>query len=54
MTIADLITLAANRLATLNNARATALALGDDARVAVIDAEIAETEATLAQLRGIA
>lgn len=51
MTISDLITLAQNRLATLNGARATAVALGQDDRIAALDAEIADTEATLEQLR---
>lgn len=53
MTISDLITLAQNRLATLNGARASAVATGQDERIASLDAEIAETEATLAQLRSI-
>ena len=53
MTLSDLITLAQNRLATLNNARASAVATGQDDRIASLDAEIAETEATLAQLRSI-
>jgi hypothetical protein len=53
MSIADLIRLAQNRLATLNSARATAHAFGQDDRVASLDAEIAETEATLAILRTV-
>jgi len=50
MTIAQLITLAANRLAALNNARATAVALGEIAALDALDADIAETQATLNQL----
>jgi hypothetical protein len=53
MSISDLIRLAQNRLATLNSARATADRDGDADRVAALDTEIAETEATLAALRGI-
>ena len=53
MKLSDLITLAQNRLATLNGARASAVATGQDDRIAALDAEIAETEATLAQLRSI-
>jgi hypothetical protein len=47
MTIPQLITLAANRLAVLNSAHATAVVLGEVERIAVLDAEIAETQATL-------
>lgn len=53
MSISDLIRLAQNRLATLNSARATADRDGDADRVAALDTEISETEATLAALRGI-
>jgi hypothetical protein len=53
MTISDLILFTQARLATLNGARATASARGDAERVAQLDAEIAETETTLAALRGI-
>ena len=53
MTISDLIRLASNRLSTLNSAKATADQNGDVDRVAMLDAEIAETETTLAALRGI-
>ena len=48
-----LIHLAQARLAALNGAKATATARGDAARVAELDAEIVETETTLAALRGI-
>ena len=51
MTVSDLIRLAQNRLSALNGARATAVALGQDDRISALDAEIAETEATLAQLQ---
>jgi hypothetical protein len=53
MSISDLIRLAQNRLATLNSAWATADRDGDDARISQLETEIAETEATLAALRGI-
>jgi hypothetical protein len=53
MTIAQLITLAANRLAALNNARTTAVALGQVDRLDALDADIAETQATLDALRAI-
>jgi|688.fasta_scaffold417003_2 hypothetical protein len=54
MSISDLIRLAQNRLATLNSARATADRNGEPDRVAALDAEITETEATLETLRGLA
>lgn len=47
MTLSQLVTLAANRLAALNNARATAVTLGDIARLEVLDTEIMETQATI-------
>lgn len=47
MTIVELITLASNRLAALNGAHATAVALGDVERMAALEAEIAETQSTL-------
>ncbi len=53
MSISDLIRLAQNRLATLNNAWATADRDGDDARIAQLDTEIAETEVTLAKLKAV-
>lgn len=53
MTIPDLISLAQNRLATLNGARASAVAAGQADRIAALDDEIAETEDTLEQLRSI-
>lgn len=51
MTIADLLRLAEARLATLNSSHTTASRAGDTQRVAQLDAEIAETTATLAALR---
>jgi hypothetical protein len=53
MTIQDLIRLLANRLSTLNVDKATADARGDLERSATLDAEIAETESTLATLRAL-
>jgi hypothetical protein len=53
MTIADLLGLAEARLSTLNGAHTTATRAGDAARVAQLDAEIAETTATLAALRSL-
>ena len=53
MTVAQLITLAANRLAALNTARATAVGLGTIAVLDALDADIAETQATLNQLRSL-
>jgi hypothetical protein len=53
MKISDLIILAQNRLSTLNNARASAVATGQSDRVSALDAEIAETEETLVALKAI-
>ena len=53
MSIADLIDLAVARLANLTMLRTAAATLGDTARIIVIDAEIAETETTLATLRTV-
>ena len=50
MTIADLIRLASNRLATLNGQRNTAVAHGDTLALESIDNLIAETQATLDKL----
>ena len=50
MNIPQLLSLACNRLAALNSARATALALGDIARLDALDADIAETQATIDKL----
>lgn len=51
MNIEKFIELAANRLATLNAALATAVALGQLDEIARLDIEIAEVEATLAKLK---
>lgn len=53
MTIFELIELLQNQITTLNGARATAERLGDVNRVIEIDAKIAETENTLAALKGL-
>lgn len=50
MTIAELKTILSNRLAVLSSQRGHAVAIGDLVRVADLDAEIEETEMTLAQL----
>jgi hypothetical protein len=51
MTISDLIALATARLANLQSLRTSAASLGDVERVMTLDAEIAETQATLDSLR---
>jgi hypothetical protein len=51
MTIDELVVLAQSRLSTLNTQRADAVTRGDVAALARLDAEIAETEHTLAQLQ---
>jgi hypothetical protein len=53
MTIADLLRLAQNRLAALNNQRSTAEALGYAGDVARLEAEITETENTIAALNSL-
>lgn len=50
MTITDLIKLASNKLTMLNNARATAVTLGDVDAITKIDTSIAETQSTLDKL----
>lgn len=50
MTIPELIVLASNRLASLNNARATAVILGEVSRLVPLDADIAETQSTIDKL----
>lgn len=50
MTIVELIIIVRNRLSTLGQQRGHAVAIGDVARVAALDTEIAETETTLSQL----
>jgi len=50
MTIEEIRTLISNRIATLRGLRRRAEEIGDIAQVLSLDAEIAETEATLAKL----
>ena len=54
MNVAALITIQENRLAYLAELRASAVALGDTAQIADIDAQIAETQITLNKLQQIA
>jgi hypothetical protein len=51
MTLDELIRLVEARLSAMNVARATAAAVGDVAQVMRIDAEVAETQATLDRLK---
>ena len=51
MKIAELITLAENKLATLNQAIATATSKGDAEALTRLGAEVAETQDTLDDLR---
>jgi hypothetical protein len=53
MTINDVITLVSNRLAALNQAHATAVALGDVQRMAALEVEIVETQSTIDALRSL-
>lgn len=53
MTVNELIALAENRLATLARQRDAAWQSGDTAALAACDAQIAETEQTLAKLRSL-
>jgi hypothetical protein len=53
MTIHELIALTENRLATLTRQRDAAWQMGDASALAVADAQIAETENTLAKLRSL-
>jgi hypothetical protein len=53
VTIPDLIRLMQNQLATLNSMLATATVQGDVARVVALDAQIAQTQVTLDQLRSL-
>lgn len=50
MTLTELKTILSNRLSTLASQRNHAVSVGDLARVSNLDAEIEETELTLAQL----
>ena len=51
MTISDVVRLVSARLAALNSAKATAESLGHVQRVVELEEEIAETQASLDQLR---
>lgn len=51
MTVSDLIRLMTNKLATLNGQRTTAVVHGDVELLVALDAQIAETQATLDQLK---
>jgi hypothetical protein len=51
MSVEDLIRLMEARLAGLNGARASAAAVGDLAEVNRLDADVAQTQSTLDQLR---
>jgi len=53
MTVTDLIRLMTNKLATLNGQRTTAVVHGDVELLVALDAQIAETQATLDQLRSL-
>jgi hypothetical protein len=50
MTISEIIEMLRSRIAQLGQLRASAVMLGDLARVASIDSDLAETELTLATL----
>jgi hypothetical protein len=50
MTIEQLIAMATARVAYLSQLRSSALAIGDVAQAATVDADIATTQATLNQL----
>ena len=51
MSLAELIQLVQNKLSALNSARASAAAVGDINQVVLLDAQIAETQLTLDQLK---
>ena len=51
MSIEELIRLMEARLAALNSARASAAAVGDIEQIQRIDADVAQTQLTLDQLR---
>lgn len=53
MQIHDLINLARARLVYLSSVRADAERLGDAAQVAAVDAELADTQATLTALEAL-
>lgn len=51
MSLAELIQLVQNKLSALNSARASAASVGDINQVILLDAQIAETQLTLDQLK---
>lgn len=51
MTLDELIRLMEARLSALNGARASAAAVGDLAQITRLDADVAQTQQTLDQLR---
>ena len=51
MTLAELIQLVSYKLAALNSARAAAVSIGDLNQVVALDAQIAQTQLTLDQLK---
>lgn len=53
MKMQELITLMANKLSYLNNAKSTAMASGDVEAVLRLDSEISETQTTLNSLQAI-
>lgn len=53
MKMQELVTLMANKLAYLNNAKSTAMASGDLEAVLRLESEIAETQSTLNSLQAI-
>ena len=53
MTLAELIQLVSYRLAALNSARASAVAVGDLNQVVSLDSQINQTQLTLDQLRSL-
>lgn len=53
MTLAELIQLVSYKLAALNSARASAVSVGDLSQVVSLDAQIAQTQHTLDQLRSL-
>lgn len=54
MKIAELITLAENKLAALNNEMSYAIQVGEVEEITRIEAQVSETQATLDQLRSVA
>jgi hypothetical protein len=53
MKLTELVTLLANKLSSLNNAKSTAIISGDVEAVLRLDTEIQETEATLVALQSV-